>query len=97
MTHAHTNKNNNNNTWFTNFVEINHLKASTAEGRGAYRILIGRPEGRRPGRRPRHRWEDNIKMDRQGKGCGGMDWLELAQDRERWPALVNAVRNLWVP
>ena len=54
-------------------------------------------EGKRPLGRPRRRWEDNIKMDLQEVGCGGMDWVQLAQDRERWPALVNAVRNLWVP
>jgi hypothetical protein len=58
------------------------------EKRGAYRILVGRPEGRRPLRRPRRRWEDNIKMNRQDEGWG-MDWIELAQDRDRWPALVN--------
>jgi hypothetical protein len=66
-----------------------------AEKRGAYRILVGRPEGRRPLGRPRRRWEDNIKMDLQEVGWG-MDWIELAQDRERWRALVNAVMNLRV-
>jgi hypothetical protein len=66
------------------------------EKRGAYRILVGRPEGRRPLGRPRRRWEDNIKMDLQGVGwC--MDWIMLAQDRDRWRALVNAVMNLRVP
>jgi hypothetical protein len=66
------------------------------EKRGAYRILVRRPEGRRPLGRPRHRWEDNIKMDLQEVGWG-MDWIDLAQDRDRWRALVNAVMNLRVP
>jgi hypothetical protein len=67
------------------------------EGRGTYRALVGKPEGRRPLGRPRRRWEDNIKMDLQVVGWGGMDWINLAQDRERWRALVNAVMNLRVP
>ena len=58
---------------------------------------MGKPEGRRPLGRRRHRWEDNIKMDVQEVGCVGMDWIELAQDRDRWRALVNAVMNLRVP
>jgi hypothetical protein len=58
---------------------------------------VGKPEGKRPFGRPRHRWEDNIKMDLQEVGCGGMDWIELARDRYRWWALVDAVMNLWVP
>jgi hypothetical protein len=62
------------------------------EGRGVYRVLMGKPEGKRPLGRPRHRWEDNIKADR----CGGMDWIELAQDRDSWRALVNVVMNLRV-
>jgi hypothetical protein len=66
------------------------------ETRGAYRILVGRPEGRQPLGRSRCRWEDNIKMDLQVVG-GGMDWIELAQDRDRWRAVVNAVMNLRVP
>jgi hypothetical protein len=66
------------------------------EKRDAYRILVGRPEGRRPLGRPRHRWEDNIKMDLQEVGWG-MDWIELAQDMNRWRAVVNAVMNLRVP
>ena len=58
---------------------------------------MGKPEGKRPFGRPRRRWEDNIKMDRQEVGCGGMDWIELAQDRDRWRPLVNAVMNLRAP
>ena len=67
------------------------------ESRGAYRVLVGKPEGKRPLGRPRHRWVDNIKMDLQEVGCGGMDWLDLAQGRYRWWALVNTVMNIWVP
>jgi hypothetical protein len=65
------------------------------EKRGAYRILVGRPEGRQPLGRPRRRWEDNIKMDVQEVGWG-MDWIELAEDRDRLRAVVNAVMNLRV-
>jgi len=57
---------------------------------------VGRPEEKRPFGRPRLRWEDNIKMDLQEIGCGGMDWIELPQDRDKWQELVNAVMNLWV-
>jgi hypothetical protein len=67
------------------------------ERRGVYRILLGKPEGKRPRGRPRSRWEDNIKKDLQEVECGGMDWMELAQDRDRWQALLNAVMNLRVP
>jgi hypothetical protein len=66
------------------------------EKRGAYRILVGRPEGRRPLGRPKRRWEDNIKMDLQGVGWG-MDWIDLPQDRDGWRDLVNAVMNFRVP
>ena len=71
--------------------------ARMGEGRGAYRVLVGKPEGKRPLGRPRRRWEDNIKMNPQEVGCGGMDWIELPQCRDRWRALVNAVMNLQVP
>ena len=60
------------------------------------RVLVGKPEGKRPLGRPRRRWEDNIKMDLEEVGCGGMDWIELAQDRDRWWVLVNAGMNLRV-
>ena len=71
--------------------------AHMGERRGVYRVLVGKPEGKRPLGRPKHRWEDNIKMDLQEVGSGGMYWIELAQDRDRWRALVNAVMNLQVP
>jgi len=71
--------------------------ARMGERRGVYGVLVGKPEGKKPLGRPRRRWEDNIKMDLQEVGCGGMDWIELAQDRGRWPVLVNAVMNLRVP
>ena len=67
------------------------------ERRGVYRVLVRKPEGKRPLGRHRRRWENNIKMDLQEVGCGGMDWIELAQDRDRWRALVNAVMNRRVP
>jgi hypothetical protein len=71
--------------------------ARMGEVRGAYNILVGRPERRRPLRRPRRRWEDNIKMDLREKGFGDVDWIHLAQDRDRWRALVNTVMNIRVP
>jgi hypothetical protein len=71
--------------------------SSHGDGIGVYRVLVGKPEGKSPLGRPRSRWDDNIKIDLQEVGCGGMDWIELAQDRVRWRALVNAVMNLRVP
>jgi hypothetical protein len=67
------------------------------EMRGVYRVLVGKPEGKKLIGRPRRRWEDKIKMDLQELRFGGMDWIELAQDRDRWRALVNAVMNFRVP
>jgi hypothetical protein len=67
------------------------------EVRGAYNIMVGRPEGRRPLERPRRRWEDNIKMDLRDIGFGDVDWIHWAQDRDRLRALVNTVMNLLVP
>jgi len=67
------------------------------EERGVYRVLVRKPEGKRPLGRPRRRWVDNIRMDLQEVGCGYMDWIGLAQDRDRWRVLVSAVMNLWVP
>jgi hypothetical protein len=66
------------------------------EGRDVYKVLVGKPEGKRPLEKPRCRWDDNIKMDLQEVGCRVMDWIVLAQDRESWRALVNAVMNLQV-
>ena len=67
------------------------------ERKGVYRVLVGKPEGNRPLGRLRHRWEDNIRMDLHEVGCGGVDWIEMAQYRDRWRALVNVVMNLRVP
>ena len=67
------------------------------EERGVCWVLVGKPEGKRPLERPRRRWEDNIKTNLQEVGCASMDWIELAQDRDRWRTLVNAVMNLRVP
>jgi len=71
--------------------------ARMGEERGAYRVLVGKPEGRRPLGRPSHRWVDNYRMDLQEVGCGYMDWIGLAQDRDRWRTRVSAVMNLRVP
>ena len=71
--------------------------ASMGEERGAYMVLVGKPEGKRPLGRPRRRWVDNIRMDLQEVGCGYVDWTGLAQHRDRWRTLVSAVRNLRVP
>jgi len=70
--------------------------ARIGEERGVYRVLVGKPEGKRPLGRPRRRWVDNIRMNLQEVGCGYMDWIALAQDRDRWRTLVSAVMNLWV-
>ena len=78
-------------TVFSNYV------AHMGEERGVYRVLVGKPEGRRPLGRSRRRWVDNIRMDLQEVGCGCMDWIGLAQDRHRWRTLVSAVMNLRAP
>jgi len=75
---------------------VGHV-TSTVEERGVYRVLVGKPEGRRPPGRPRRRWVDNIRMYLQEVGCVYMDWIGLAQDRDRWRTLVSAVMNLRVP
>jgi hypothetical protein len=62
-----------------------------------YRVLVGKPEGKRPLGRPRRRWEDNLRLDLQEVGSGDVDWIGLVQDTDRWRAIVNAVMNLWVP
>jgi hypothetical protein len=66
------------------------------EQRNVYRVLVGKPEGKRPLGRPQHTWEDGIKMDLREIGCGGVEWIHLAQDRDRWWDLMNAVMNLWI-
>ena len=71
--------------------------ARMGEERGVHRVLVGKPEGKRPLGRPRRRWVDNIKMDLQEEECGYMDWIGLAQDRDRWRTLVSVVMNLRVP
>ena len=71
--------------------------ARMEEGRGVHRVLVGKPEGKRPLGRPRRTWEDNIKMDLQEVGTGCGDWVGLAQDRDRWRALVSTVMNFGVP
>jgi hypothetical protein len=71
--------------------------AHMGEGKGIYRVLVGKPEGKRPLGRPRHRWEDNIKMDVREIGIDGVNWIQLAQDKVQWRASVNTVMNLRVP
>jgi hypothetical protein len=75
---------------------VGHV-AHMGEDRGVNSVLVGKPGGKRPLGRPRHRWEDNITMDLQEVGGGHGDWMELAQDRGRWRVLVGTVRNFWVP
>jgi hypothetical protein len=70
--------------------------ARMGEERNVYRVLMGKPEGKRPLGRPRYRWDDGITMDRREIGCGRVDWIQLAQDRDRWQALVNTVMNMRV-
>jgi len=67
------------------------------ERRGIFRVLVGKPEGKRPLGRPRHRWEDNIEMNLKEVGCGGMDWIELSQDRYSWRTRESAIMDLRVP
>jgi hypothetical protein len=67
------------------------------ETRNAYRIMVGKPEGKRPLGRPRRRWVDNIKIELREIECPGIEWIDLAQDRDQWRALVNTVLKVWVP
>jgi hypothetical protein len=77
--------------------EIGGSCSTNGEKRNACRLLVGKPEGKKPLGRPRRRWMDNIRMDLGEVGCGDVDWIGLAQDRKRWRALVNSVLNLRVP
>jgi hypothetical protein len=78
-------------------IRMGRACSTNGEKRNEYRILVGKPEEKRPLGRPRHRWVNNIKIDLREVGWDGMDWIDLAQDRDRWRALVNAVMNLRVP
>jgi len=75
---------------------VRHV-AHMGEMKNAYKILVRKPEGKRLLRRPRHRWEDNIRTDLKEIGCEGVDWLHVAQDRDQWQAVVNRVMKLWIP
>ena len=90
MTLSHRKKN-----YETLWQWVGHVARMDEEGR-VYIVLVGKPEGRRPLGRPRRRWVDNIRMDLEEVGCGCMDWIGLAQDRDRWRTLVSAVMNLRV-
>jgi len=81
----------------TDNVSFERLKKKYGERKGVYRVLVGKLERKRLLWRPRHRWEDNIKMDLQEVRFGGMGWIDLAEDRNRWRPLVNAVKNIRVP
>jgi len=78
-------------------LEVAGYVARMGEEKGVYRVLVGKPEGRRPLGRPRHKWVDNIRTHLQEVRCWYMDWIGLAQDRDRWRTLVSAVMNLQVP
>jgi hypothetical protein len=78
-------------------IEMGGACSTYGEGRDVYRVLVGKPEGKRPLGRPRRRWEDTVRMDLQEVGCGCEDWIGLAQDRDTWLELGSAVGNLWVP
>jgi hypothetical protein len=77
--------------------EMSRECSTNGEKRNAHRILVGKPDGKRPLGRPRNRWVDKVKMDLREMGWGGMDWIDLPQDRDQWRALVNTVMNLRVP
>jgi CRISPR/Cas system-associated exonuclease Cas4 (RecB family) len=79
------------------FKLVSYIKYFMGEKRNAYRILVGTPEGKRPLERPRRRWVDNIKMNLRKIGWDGVDWIDMAEDRDQWRALVNTVLNLQVP
>jgi hypothetical protein len=76
---------------------MNRECSTNGEKRNAYRLLVGKTEGNRPLERPKRRWVDNVKMDIREIQWGGMDWIDLAQDREQWRALLNTVMNIRVP
>jgi hypothetical protein len=75
---------------------VRHV-AHMGQMKNAYKILVRKPEGKRLLKRPRHRWEDNIRTDLKEIGCEGVDWLHVAQDRDQWQAVVNRVMKLWIP